>query len=227
MNNRHIEPGYTVKDNKVFFQSQNDGIARCFVPVLARLAVMRLYHDESSHIGADKMLSKLREDLIWPRMGKTVRTYVANCRSWVLGKSSTGTKRGLCQQKPKTTTKMNTWDIDHAAPLVVKSNKCTQILVVIDAFTKFVRFCPIKQKTELQSVALKLFVVFEELGTPKRIIADRGIAFHSGKFKQFLTEQSIELHLIAIGNGQVERVMRTLFSALRTVLNDKDEKNWT
>lgn len=229
INKTHVEPGYTVKDNLVFFQRTEDEIIRCFVPVSARLDVMKLYHDNASHIGADKMLSKLREDLIWPRMGKTVRKYVANCRSCVLGKSSTGKKRGLCQQQSKPTTKLDTWHIDHAGPLV-KSNHCTQILVIIDAFTKFVRFCPIKQKTTNCTIKA-LVTVFEELGTPKRIIADRGTAFQSSAFRVFLTERSVELHLIATGvprgNGQVERVMRTLFNAMRSVLVDKDEKNWT
>ncbi|KAG5865192.1 hypothetical protein JTB14_031899 [Gonioctena quinquepunctata] len=121
------------------------------------------------------MLAKLREDLM-ARMDKTVTKYVANCRSCVLGKSSTGKKRGLCQQKPEPTTKMDTWHIDHAGPLVM-SNKCTQILVILDTFTKFARFCPIKQKTTGCSIKA-LLEVFEELGTPKCIIADRKPAFH-------------------------------------------------
>lgn len=73
VNQLHREEGYSVKVNLVFLQNSNDGRERCFVPIAARLEIMRLYHDESSHIGADKMLMKLQEDLIWPRMGKTVR----------------------------------------------------------------------------------------------------------------------------------------------------------
>lgn len=146
-----------------------------------------------------------------------------------MGKSFTGKRSGLCQQKTKPSNKLDTWHIDHAGPLV-KSNKCTQILVVIDAFTKFVRFCPIKQKTTECSIRA-LHTLFTELGTPKQIIADRGTAFLSGKFRDFLAENSVELHLIATGvprgNGQVERVMRSLFNALRAVLNEKDEKKWT
>lgn len=69
-----------MKDELVCLRSSNDGRDRVFVPIAARLAVMKLYHDESCHIGADKMLSKLREDLIWPHMGKTVRKFVGNCR---------------------------------------------------------------------------------------------------------------------------------------------------
>lgn len=229
INKTHQEPGYMVKDNLVFLRTTSDGRERCFVPIAARLEIMKLYHDASSHIGADKMLMKLQEDLIWPRMGKTVRKYVSNCRSCVLGKSFTGKRSGLCQQKIKPANKLDTWHIDHAGPLV-KSNKCTQILVVIDAFTKFVRFCPIKQKTTDCTIRA-LHTLFIELGTPKRIVADRGTAFLSGKFREFLDDNSVELHLIATGvprgNGQVERVMRSLFNALRAILNEKDEKTWT
>ncbi|XP_049819699.1 uncharacterized protein LOC126264709 [Aethina tumida] len=70
-----------------------------------------------------------------------------------------------------------------------------------------------------------------ELGRPKRIIADRGTAFVASKFREFLNDNSVELHLIATGvprgNGQVERVMRSLFNAMRAVLNEKDENKWT
>lgn len=45
------------------------------------------------------MLTKLREDFIWPHMYKTVRKYVTNCRSCVLGESFTGKRSGMSQQK--------------------------------------------------------------------------------------------------------------------------------
>lgn len=73
--------------------------------------------------------------------------------------------------------------------------------------------------------------VFKELGRPRRIIAGRAPAFTSVMLRNFLSEQGVILYHIATGvprgNGQVERVMRTIFSLLRATLTDKSENMWT
>jgi len=202
---------------------------KCFVPIAARLLTMRLYHDESSHIGFDKCINKMREDLYWPKMGKCLKKYIKNCRSCVLGKSHTGRRSGFWQHGTKPDDILHTWHIDHAGPLV-KSNGCTQILVIIDAFSKFCKFQPIPRKTSEDSIRA-LMPIFNEIGKPKRIIADRAAAFTSIVFRNFVSEQGIELHLITTGmprgNGQVERVMRTLFNLLRATLTTEKENRWT
>jgi transposase InsO family protein len=105
------------------------------------------------------------------------------------------------------------WRIDHAGPLV-KSHNYIQILVIVDAFSKYCSLRPIPKKTSADSICA-LQCVFDKLGAPKRIIADRGAAFTSRMFKTFLAEQKVELHHIATGtprgNGQVERLRRTIF----------------
>lgn len=113
-----------------------------------------------------------------------MKKYTLNCRACLQGKSHTGKRSGLCQLKPKPIEKMDTWHIDHAGPLV-RSNGMTQILVIIDSFTKYVKLCPIKKRTSEDSIAA-LKDVFNELGTPKKIIADRGLAFQAATFKNFL-----------------------------------------
>lgn len=202
---------------------------KCFVPIAARLLTMRLYHDESSHIGWDKCIQKMREDLFWPRMGQCLKKYIANCRACVLGKSHTGRRSGLWQHGEKPKDILDTWHIDHAGPLV-KSKGCTQILVIIDAFSKLCRLQPIPKKTSEDSIRA-LVAVFEELGRPKRIIADRATAFTSITFQNFLDEQKVKLHHIATGmprgNGQVERLMRTVFNLLRPSLTSESENTWT
>jgi hypothetical protein len=50
-----------------------------FVSVAARLQTMRQYHDKSSHIGWEKCIAKMREDLFWPKIGKCLKKYIRNC----------------------------------------------------------------------------------------------------------------------------------------------------
>lgn len=224
--NPNRDPDFAVIDNIVVTKTKPP---KCFVPVAARLLTMRLYHDESSHIGWDKCSRKMREDLFWPKMGQCLKKYIKNCKSCVLGKSHSGRRIGLWQQGNKPDDILHTWHIDHAGPLV-KSNGCTQILVIIDAFSKFCRLQPIPKKTAEDSIRA-LLPVFQEFGTPKRIIADRAAAFTSMTFRNFLAEHNVELHHIATGvprgNGQVERVMRTVFNLMRATLTNGKEHSWT
>lgn len=225
-NNPDSSPTFTIINNVVVTKTKSP---KCFVPIAARLLTMKLYHDESSHIGWDKCIAKMREDLFWPKMGLCLKKYIRNCRACVLGKSHTGRRQGLWQQGEKPDDILDTWHIDHAGPLV-KSNGCTQILVIIDGFSKFCRLQPIPKKTSEDSIRA-LLPVFEELGKPKRIIADRAAAFTSLMFRDFLNEQGVQLHHIATGvprgNGQVERVMRTVFNLLRATLTADKESTWT
>ncbi|KXZ75691.1 Retrovirus-related Pol polyprotein from transposon 17.6-like Protein [Tribolium castaneum] len=161
--------------------------------------------------------------------GTVSKKYIKNCRSCVLGKSHTGPRSGLWQHGEQPSDILETWHIDHAGPMI-KSNGCTQILVIIDAFSKYCRLQPIRKKTSEDSICA-LLAVFEELGRPKRIIADRGTAFTSTMFQNFLSEQGVKLHHIATGvpsgNGKVERLMRTVFNLLRATLTAEKENTCT
>lgn len=220
------------QDNMVYYKEKTkskDVKFRCYVPEAARLKVMKTYHDDAAHIGWQKAILRMREELYWPRMTKCLKKYVENCRSCAVGKSFTGRKPGYYQMGEKAIRPLDVWHIDHAGPLV-KSRGCTEILVTIDAFAKYCIFTPIKNKTTNHSiVALKK--QFDKVGKPRKIVADRARAFTSTTFQEFLRSENIELHLIATGvprsNGQVERVMRTLFNMMRSVLTNEKESKWT
>lgn len=220
---------YEVKNGLVYRRLSGGKVLRCFVPEKACLRVLRAYHDESAHIGTGKMIAKLKETLYWPRMAKSARKYVGSCRACVLGKSHTGVRRGLFQLGQKAGKPLDMWHIDHVGPLV-RSRGCTQILVIIDAFPKYCKLVPVSKKTSKDAI-VALDRVFTEIGVPNKIIADRGTAFTSMDFKEFLEAFGCDLHLIATGvprgNGVVERQMRTIFNMMRATLTAEKEKAWT
>lgn len=121
---------------------------------------MKIFHDDSSHIGVGKMYAKISESLFWPRMKHSVKRYVNNCRVCIVSKSHTGKKEGLGQLSAKATSKCEVWHIDHAGPLVM-SKGCTQILVVIDEFIKYCWFKLIPQKTTKHSI-IALAEIFKD-----------------------------------------------------------------
>lgn len=112
-----------------------------------------------------------------------------NCRAFTLGKPHTAHRAGLWQYI------MKVWHIDHSGSLV-KSAGCIQILVIIDAFLKLCRFCPVVDKSAAAAI-IALRAVFVDLGYPTRVIADRGTGFAAKAPLDFLNENSVALHHIA------------------------------
>lgn len=69
---------------------------------------------------------------------------------------------------------------------------------------------------------------FTSYGVPNRLISDRGSAFTSYEFKQFMDESSSNHILVAIAcpraNGQVERINRFLTPILSKMIDS--DKEW-
>ncbi|GFX92386.1 transposon Tf2-9 polyprotein [Trichonephila clavipes] len=102
------------------------------------------------------------------------------------------------------------------------------ILTIIDAFTKFTWLYPVKSTT-LEDALDKLKLQQKTFGSPKRIITDKGCPFNSKGFDDYCTEEKIQNLQITTGvprgNGQVERIHRTLIPVL-TKLSIDDPTKW-
>ncbi len=101
------------------------------------------------------------------------------------------------------------------------------ILLVTDAFSKYVWIYPVKS-TDADEVLKKLEFQREVFGNPYAIVADKAGAFKSNKLEVYCKEHNINLHLITTGvprgNGQVERLNRIVIPILTKLSNDDPEK---
>ncbi|GFV76326.1 retrovirus-related Pol polyprotein from transposon 17.6 [Trichonephila clavipes] len=97
-----------------------------------------------------------------------------------------------------------------------------------DAFTKFTWLYAVKT-VSAESALEKLKQQQKTFGNPIRIISDRGSAFTSKLFNDYCDEENIQNLQIATGvprgNGQVERIHRTLIPVL-TKLSLDDSTKW-
>lgn len=161
-------------------------------------------------------------------MKRFVRKYVDSCLECTYSKES-GKKRPLLHPIPKIDTPFGTIHIDHVGPFVKSSKGNTHILVIIDAYTKFIVLRPVKS-TKTSIVVDRLREYFSIFGVPKRIISDRGSCFTSSKFKAYIDELGTKHILNAVAtpraNGQVERYNRTLLDALTAKCLGQDERKW-
>ncbi|XP_025835246.1 uncharacterized protein LOC112905971 [Agrilus planipennis] len=113
-------------------------------------------------------------------------------------------------------------------PMTATKKRYQHVLVVVDAFTKFVWLYPTKS-TDAAEVIDRLTKQSFVFGNPRRIVSDRGTAFTSQAFKDYCKTEKIEHTMIVTGvprgNGQVERVNRTLLPLLAKLTSPIPE-NW-
>lgn len=122
---------------------------------------------------------------------------------------------------------LNTYHIDHVGPTTIISKKYQHLLVIVDAFSKFVWLYPTKTTGTVEAID-ELMKQANLFGNLRRIISDRGAAFVSNAIKECCREQNI-IHLqittgLPRGNGQVERVNHTIIPLLSKLAAPTREK---
>lgn len=85
---------------------------------------------------------------------------------------------------------------------------------------------PFSSQTNFKETIKNLSYVFSDRGNPLILVSDRGTAFTSSEFGQFVTSRKIKHRLIAVAtpwaNGfEVERVNRFLKSSLKKTVEDQ------
>ncbi|GFX60557.1 hypothetical protein TNCV_1555471 [Trichonephila clavipes] len=123
---------------------------------------------------------------------------------------------------------LSTYHVDFIGPLPSTNKSYQHIFTVVDAFTKFTWLYPVKT-VSAESELEKLKQQQKTFGNHIRIISDRGSAFTSKLFNDYCDEENIQ-HLqiatgVSRGNGQVERIHRTLIPVL-TKLSLDDSTKW-
>ncbi|GFW44961.1 transposon Tf2-6 polyprotein [Trichonephila clavipes] len=125
----------------------------------------------------------------------------------------TGKKEGFLNPISKESIPLSTYHVDFIGPLPSTNKSYQHIFTVVDAFTKFTWLYPVKT-VSAESSLKKLKQQQKTFGNPIRIISDRGSAFTSKLFNDYCDEENIQHLQIATGfprgNGQVERIHRTL-----------------
>ncbi|GFX62968.1 hypothetical protein TNCV_1100611 [Trichonephila clavipes] len=140
----------------------------------------------------------------------------------------TGKKEGFLNPISKESIPLSTYHVDSIGPLPSTNKSYQHIFTVVDAFINFTWLYPVKT-VYVESALEKLKQQQKTFGNPIRIISDRGSAFTSKLFNDYCDEENIQHLQIATGvhrgNGQVERIHRTLIPVL-TKLSLDDSTKW-
>lgn len=200
-----------------------------YVPEKMENQILRKYHDELGHFGPEKTIEAILCNYWFPLMREKVKIYIANCLKCISFSPSTGKGEGYLIPIPKGDSPFHLYHIDHLGPIDKRISAKQHVLVVIDAFTKFVKLYAVKT-TESKETINCLREHFRNYSRPRTMVSDRGTCFTSSEFKIFVDEDGINHVLIATAspkaNGQVERVNRVLSPLLAKLSNPAIGKYW-
>lgn len=215
---------YYVKNDVLY--KYDSGQELLVAPKALQTEIIRKAH-EKGHFAVKKTEEVIRQDFFIPKLKEKIEKCISNCIPCILGSRKEGKKEGFLHSIPKEGP-LCTYHADHLGPMTSTGKNYQYLLAIVDDFSKFTWLYPTKSTTvkETLSCFAKQQKVF---GNPIRIITDKGSAFTAKEFQEYCKDENIQ-HIttttgVPRGNGQVERMNRTIIPVL-TKLSLEDPNKW-
>ena len=168
-----------------------------------------------------------RHRFYWPRMQNNVENFIKKKCRCIISKKP-------CLQDRAPLVPINSYPFELVSIDYCKLDRCKggfeYALVCIDHFTKFVQMYPTKNKNGIAAADKIYNDLVLKYGFPTRIHHDQGKEFTNDLFKRLHqlsgTKQSQTTPYHPMGNGQTERMNRTMIEML-TALGEKEKKDWS
>jgi hypothetical protein len=212
-----------------FVDNDDSIIYQFIVPEHQRRFVFEQLHDSvfAGHLGYDKTKEKLSKRFYWYKCNEELKQYIRECVECQVNKSPNRYNRAeMIPIRPISPFELITTDI--LGPLPVTENGNKYVLVVVDHFTKWVEFFPMKDQ-KAETVANNLLTVFCRHGMPDTILSDQGSNYESGLMNQLW--EVLDIHKVrttifhAACDGCSERVIRNLQAMASNYVNE-NHNDW-
>lgn len=210
-------PGYSMQKGLLCRRTTGDNREKICLPKQLVSPVFKYFHESvcGGHLGVHKTIMKIKEHLTWPSLYRDVRKLVQGCHECKRSKPNQNARRGELQSS-REDHPLDKVFIDYLGPLPRTKEGNRYLLVVVDAFSRFVWLLPSKS-TNTQVTIKLLSGIFGVFGSPKVLVSDNAPAFVSKEFKRFCFNSAIS-HITTIPYypqpSFAERVNRNLKSAL-------------
>ena len=177
--------------NGLIYRLHKSGQLAFYVPLEMETNIIRLIHEKLGHLGIEKCYDKIRLQYWFLSIFNKIKLYIQNCLRCIMHTLTFRILQRELHSIPKEPVPFDTIHIDHFGPLPHILNKNKHILVVIDAFTKFVKLYPVKT-TSTKEVCFALDKYFSYYSRPRRLVSDQGTAFTSKEFQQYVLNNNIQ-----------------------------------
>lgn len=202
---------------------ENGGYRIC-VPKSSVVDLVKYEHETKGHFGGGKVFAALKKWCYFPKMRKTIRHIVGGCQLCQKAKISLrchGKMQSILPNRPGELV-----CLDLVGPLPRSRLGATQLLVLVDAFSKFVTLYPLRRATTVV-ILRRLEQYFVEVGKPIAILSDNGTQFANDRWKNAMEEKGIRVRYTSRYYPQgnpTERVNRELIRLLRMLCHDRHTK---
>ncbi|GBG63273.1 hypothetical protein CBR_g37359 [Chara braunii] len=187
-------------------------------------------HDTEGHFGWQKTLANLMCAYTWPGMKNDCVEYVRSCKVCQRNKSSTRAPLGLLRPLPIPDQPGDSVSIDFMDTHVKSRHGKSQVMVIVDCFSKYAVFVPLPSEARTDLVIQRFFDCWvSENGIPLSIVSDRDSRFTSQNWQELMGVYGSKL-LMSSGrhpetNGQTEQMNKILQQVLRMYIRP-DQINW-
>jgi hypothetical protein len=204
--------------------------------VTLRQTILSRNHDDpmGGHFGVEKTAQLLKRKYYWPKLARDVKEYIRRCPACQLNKIRRHKPWGLLTPLPVPDTAWRHFSLDFVTDLPVsrdaQGNEHDSILVLVDRFSKYVRYIPVTKTITAQRLAETLLVqCFLRQGPPDTLLSDRGSVFTSQFWSDICYHLKIDHRLSTAfhpqTDGQTERQNQELETYLRIYMNYQQD-NW-
>ena len=149
---------------------------KLYVPTEMVNNLIRSIHEQIGYLGVEKCCNQIDQNYWFPNRKTRIINCINNCLKCIIYSAPSRINNRNLHSIQKESYPFDTLHIDHFGPLPISSLKKKYLLVVINAFTKFVKLYPITS-TSTKEVCNALKQYFSYYSRPKRIISDRGTCF--------------------------------------------------
>lgn len=108
-----------------------------FVPAVMIINIIRIYHDEIAHCGAEKTIQGIGANYWFPSLRRRVKNYIDNCIMCLMANSAVNSREGEMQITDTPISPLEIIHVDHLGPIKGSSSGFKHVLVVIDAFSRY------------------------------------------------------------------------------------------
>ena len=201
-----------------------------------RAELMRVNHDDpwqGGHFGRERTCELIKRFYYWPHMRQEINDYVKSCEVCQRMKVPRHKPYGLLAPLPKPEKPWQDISLDFIVglpPSVRMGVVYDAILVVVDRFSKMVRYIPTTKDVDAPGVGILITDhILSKFGVPKSIVSDRGSIFTSSFWESLCfylaTRRCLSTAFHPQTDGQTERMNQTLECYLRCFIN-YEQDDW-
>jgi RNase H-like domain found in reverse transcriptase/Reverse transcriptase (RNA-dependent DNA polymerase)/Integrase zinc binding domain/Chromo (CHRromatin Organisation MOdifier) domain len=195
-----------------------------------RTRVLAACHDDvaGAHFGRDKTLAAVKRRFTWSGLSSAVEAYVASCDSCQRNKPSQQLTPGPLMPLPIPERPCAAWTQDAVTGLPRTKRGHDAIQVYVERLCKYKHFAASRKSDGAVELATSfVHTVVRQHGVPEAVVSDRDPRITANYYAELSRLMGTELHMSTAHHpqtdGQSEREIRTLVTALRSFCNEHQD----